>query len=89
MEPIDRETLDTYSVHLRDHYRVQCSGWTCPKRCEQLQLHWHGKISAHFKYPNVADIKDNPLVSVDHSPIVVVVPSNAPIGRPVIILYWY
>lgn len=37
----------------------------------------------------VADIKDNTLVSVDHSPIVVVVPSNAPIGRPVIILYRY
>ena len=70
--------------------RIHVGGLVSSKLLQvNLTVDHKDNCDTHFKYPNVADIKDNPLVSVDHSPIVVVVPSNAPIGRPVIILYWY
>ena len=83
MEPLDRETLDTYSVHLRvqrsggraRHNDASNSSCTGIEEEEELVLNIR-----------VADINDNPPVFVDHNPLVVVVPTGAPIGHPVITL---
>ena len=77
-EPLDREILDTYSVLLRVQHTGRRNNSTRNSKCagfdeEELVLNIR-----------VADINDNPPVFADQNPLVVVVPSNTPIGYPVI-----
>ncbi len=81
MEPLDRETLDVYSVHLR----VQRSGRSHHNETKNSSCSGVDEEELVLNI-RVVDINDNPPVFLDHNPLVVVVPSNAPIGQPVIVL---
>lgn len=82
MEPLDREILDTYAVHLRvqkPHPRRQDASNT-NSTCSTLE---EEELVLNIR---VADVNDNPPVFADSSPLVAVVPSGSYVGYPVVTL---
>lgn len=77
-EPLDREVQDSYSVHLKVQHSGRRSNSTNSSGCagfdeEELVLNIR-----------VADVNDNAPIFAEQNPLVVVVPSDTPIGYPVI-----
>lgn len=74
---LDRETLDTYSVHLR----VQRSGQFRSNNISGCAEIDEEELVLNIR---VVDVNDNPPVFAEQTPLVAVVPSSAPAGHPVI-----
>lgn len=82
MEQLDRETHDTYSIHLRIQRskRGHGNGTRTNSSCEGID---EEELVLNIR---VADINDNPPVFSNQTPFIVVVPSSAAVGYPVVTL---
>lgn len=77
-EPLDREVQDSYSVHLKVQHSGRRSNSTNNSSCSGFD---EEELVLNIR---VADVNDNAPVFAEQNPLIVVVPSNTPIGYPVI-----